>query len=71
MADHPLVEKVVRVVDYQTSPNQSDWVSEATVTQIVTQPPAAFRPSEVRDALKQAVEAGLLNKRQNTYQVAK
>jgi hypothetical protein len=57
MADEPLSDRVVRIVDLQTTSKQPDTVAEPQVVQILAAN-GDFRGAEVREAISEAVEAG-------------
>ena len=54
-----LCVRVVRVVDYQTSPQQPDRCSEHVVVRTLTS--AGYAPGRVREELSAAVERGDLD----------
>lgn len=54
-----LVERVVRVVEYQTTEPQPDRAAEATILTVLSSH-ADHPPDEVRAALDRAVEQGRL-----------
>jgi len=57
MAAEPLSDRVIRIVDEQTTPMQPDTVAEVQVVQVLAAN-GDFRGEEVRDAISEAVEKG-------------
>lgn len=70
MADEPLSDRVVRIVDLQTTSKQPDTVDEPQVVQILAAN-GDFRGAEVRKAIAEAVEDGdLVRDEQGRFRVA-
>jgi hypothetical protein len=60
-----LSERVVRVVDYQTSPQQPDRCSEHVVVRTLSS--AGYAPGRIREELSAAVERGDLDTDDERY----